>query len=411
MTRQSLLLLTAVAALQCLGCSPATEPRSLQPELLTVPAGDKSTSPRISSSQSGEVVLSWLQPDAEGLSLHYARLVDGHWGERHTVVTGATMFVNWADLPSVVPLGDGQMAAHWLDKKPYSTYSYDVIYSQSHDDGVTWSAPMSPHSDGTPTEHGFVSMFRSSDKTGVIWLDGRKTVNEVLDDPTSSGMTLRATFLDKEQNLHGDQLVDELICDCCPTDVAIAASGPIAVYRDRSPDEIRDIYVTRHIDGKWQEGKRVGVDNWEIAGCPVNGPSIAATGDSVAIAWFTAARSRPVVRLAVSSDSGNSFADPQDITSDATLGRVGVVMLDDGAVAVSWLQTGENGKSEVRARKINADGKRGPERIVSFSASSFAVPQMARAGDKLIFAWSEVRDGSGHIASASIAVGALTRVN
>ena len=82
-------------------------------------------------------------------------------------------------------------------------------------------------------------------------------LNEVTDDPTGSGMTLRAAVVDADQATRAEQLVDDLICDCCQTDVAVATSGPVAVYRDRSPHEIRDIYVTRLLDGKWQTGKPV----------------------------------------------------------------------------------------------------------------------------------------------------------
>ena len=77
-------------------------------------------------------------------------------------------------------------------------------------------------------------MFSDGPRTGLVWLDGRKMVNEVTDDPVASGMTLRAAFVDENQNVEQEQLVDELICDCCQTDIAVASSGPVAVYRDRS---------------------------------------------------------------------------------------------------------------------------------------------------------------------------------
>ncbi len=53
---------------------------------------------------------------------------------------------------------DGLMAAHWLAKKPGGTYAYDVMMSVSPT-GRSWGTPFSPHDDGTPTEHGFVSLF------------------------------------------------------------------------------------------------------------------------------------------------------------------------------------------------------------------------------------------------------------
>src|SRR5258708_7811707 len=46
---------------------------------------------------------------------------------------------------------------------------------QSGDGGRTWSAPLTPHRDGTATEHGFVSLAAESGDLAAVWLDGRKT--------------------------------------------------------------------------------------------------------------------------------------------------------------------------------------------------------------------------------------------
>jgi hypothetical protein len=144
---------------------------------------------------------------------------------------------------------------------------------QSSDHGQSWSDAVRPHTDGTPTEHGFVSVYPEEQGTGLLWLDGRKMINEAAEDPTENGMTLRSAILAADGSLQGKSTVDELICDCCQTDVAIAADGPVAVYRNRTTDEIRDVFVTRFVDGAWLAGVALANDNWHIAGCPVNGPA------------------------------------------------------------------------------------------------------------------------------------------
>ena len=230
--------------------------------------------------------------------------------------------------------------------------------------------------------------------------------NEVTDDPTSSGMTLRAAIVNGDDALQAEQLVDDLICDCCQTDVALAASGPVAVYRDRSVDEVRDIFVTRHIDDRWQTGKPIANDNWEISGCPVNGPSISANGNTVAIAWFTAAKS-PLVNVAISTNSGESFSDPNEIVRGETLGRVAVVILDDGDLAVSWLVADDSNYSAVKVRRVKSDATLGPIRVVASTATGLSVPQMVRVNADLVFAWTEARDDGAHIASASVVIDSL----
>lgn len=385
----------------------AESPVPFEPQTVAVPAQVPSRGPRIAGDQGSGLILSWMEPGDDGTALRYSTYADGTWSEAKVVIKGPDFFVNWADMPSVTPLGGERLAAHWLQKSADLTYAYDVVFSQSADNGNTWSKPMRPHTDGTPTQHGFVSKFSDGSRTGLIWLDGRKMINEVTDDPIVSGMTLRAAFIDANLELTDEQLVDELICDCCQTDVAIAASGPVAVYRDRSVAEIRDISVTRFVDGRWQPGNPVAADQWLIPGCPVNGPSIAADGNTVAVAWFTGAEGRPVVKFSLSNDSGATFPAPVEVIDGSVFGRVGLVMLDHDEVAVSWLQSDSSGGGDVLVRKIGADGTLGPAHTVSHGAGSFSVPQLARADDDLIFVWTETDDSVDRIVSARVPLAAL----
>jgi len=401
-----ILLLPLALSPSLIACSGPSDPLPFAATAIDDPVGAPATSPRLSGGQGNELIMSWLQADGETVALRYSQYEDGHWAGAATVIEHDGMFVNWADLPSVVPLGDGHLAAHWLQRTEGEWYSYDTVFRQSFDDGATWSSSLVPHADGTRTEHGFVSIFPLNGGAGLVWLDGRKMLNEVTDDPTSSGMTLRAAVVDADQSLQAEQVVDDLICDCCQTDVAIAASGPIAVYRNRSVNEIRDIYVTRHIAGQWQIGKPVASDDWKIAGCPVNGPSIIADGSTVAVAWFTAAR-EPLVSVAISTDSGESFSEPIEIIRGETLGRVAVVILDNGELAVSWLVTADAKTSAVKVRKVMADATLGPIRVVASTATGLSVPQMVRVKSELVLAWTEKREDDTHIASARIAIDSL----
>jgi hypothetical protein len=398
----------AVSGLALLGaCGESSSAVPFEPSALVVPAQVPAVGPRISGDQDSTLILSWMESDDDGTTVKYSSFETGTWSEPKVVIEGSDFFVNWADMPSVTPMGDGRLAAHWLQKSADSTYAYDVVFSRSADNGETWSTPIRPHTDGTPTEHGFVSMFADGKSTRLIWLDGRKMVNDVTDDPTSSGMTLRSAQVDENLVLSNEQLVDELICDCCQTDIAIATSGAVAVYRNRSVEEIRDIYVTRLVDGRWIPGQPVSDDQWTIPGCPVNGPSIAATGDSVAVAWFTGAGNLPVVKLSISENSGETFGAPIEVIDGRILGRVGLVQLDNDDVAVSWLQKGSDGFTEVQVRKVSSDGTLGPIHTVSSKAASFSVPQLALSGDKLVFVWTESERPSSRISSASVPIRAL----
>jgi hypothetical protein len=189
-------------------------------------------------------------------------------------------------------------------------------------------------------------------------------------------------------------LIDGRICDCCQTSAAMTARGPVVVYRDRSPDEIRDIAVLRRVDGKWTEPARVHADNWHIEGCPVNGPSIVANGEEVAVAWFTGARDTARVNVAFSHDAGATFSLPIRVDDGNPAGRVDVEFDGAGRALVTWLERVGDDGAEVRIKAVSQDGSMSPAMVVANSAAARAsgFPRVIRSGDDLVFAWTQPGD-------------------
>jgi hypothetical protein len=72
-----------------------------------------------------------------------------------------------------------------------------------------------------------------------------------------------------------ETLIDDRACECCATTAAVTSDAPIA-FRNRTEDEIRDIYVPRFVNGKGTEPVAVHRDNSHIVACPVNGPALRA---------------------------------------------------------------------------------------------------------------------------------------
>lgn len=375
-------------------------------DMIDVPAVRESLSPNLAVGPDGTVALSWLELDGPESSLKFSRLSGRHWTSARSIAHGDNWFVNWADFPSVVPISATLWAAHWLVSQPAGGYAYDIAVALSTDSGQVWSEPMSPHRDGTETEHGFVTLYPNDAGVGLIWLDGRNMVNEARDDVAASGMTLRGASLSPDLALSNELLVDGLICDCCQTDVAITGKGPVAIYRDRTSTEIRDIYVARYIENRWQEGTPVASDSWNIPGCPVNGPVIEANDNTVAVAWFTAANNVARIQVGFSNDAAASFSAPIDVVSGETVGRVGLAILSDEQIAVSWIRKAPGDSAEVCIRRVSADGQLGPVTIVSGgdSVSTFSVPQMVRSGEDLILAWTRQVSGSNQVMSARVPI-------
>jgi hypothetical protein len=353
------------------------------------PAGPSSAQPQLTVSARG-VLLSWIERTGDVAALKFAERKGDAWTTPRTVASGRDWFVNWADVPSVIRLADGSLYGHWLQKSGPDTYAYDVRLARSMDDGQTWSPSFTPHHDGTKTEHGFASLFQMPGAgLGLIWLDGR-AMKSGHGEHGGGEMSVRGAIYDQKGKQISEAAVDLRVCECCPTTAAVTADGPIVAYRDRSATEIRDIYVSRLVAGKWTEGVPVHRDNWQIAACPVNGPALSANGKNVALAWFTAKGDQGHTYIAFSTDSGKSFGKPVQLDDVSALGRVDVALLDDGSAAATWIEFAE-GKSQFRMRRVGPSGDRSPAITVSglSAGRSSGYPRMARFGNELIFAWTE----------------------
>jgi hypothetical protein len=372
--------------------------RSLPVEEMASPAAADSGEANLFAAADGRLYLSWVEKLGDNHhALKFAVLKQGKWSAPALVAEGKDWFVNWADFPSLIELGDGTLIAHWLMKSSAATFAYNIQISRSTDGGKTWGKPFAPHTDGTLTEHGFVSLLPLGTKqAAAVWLDGRKfTVKEGDQGHSGHGassneMTLRYAAIDEQGKLFHEAQLDSRVCDCCQTSAASTGDGLIVAYRDRSEKEVRDISIMRLVKGKWTTSQTLPGDDWQIEGCPVNGPSIAATKRHVAVAWFSAANDVPQVKMAFSSDSGATFNPSVRVDDGKPLGRVETVLLPDHSALVVWLERTEKG-AEIRARRLQANGAKEQSFIVAESnaARASGFPQVAVSKNWIVFAWTQ----------------------
>jgi hypothetical protein len=365
-------------------------------------AANGSAQPQLSV-QGDTLLLSWIELINADATLKVAERTSTGWSAARKVAAGRDWFVNWADVPSVVRLADGSLAAHWLQESAASPYAYDVRLAFSRDEGQSWTQATSPHHDGTPTEHGFASLFQAPGAgLGLVWLDGRAMKAAKPDEEPSGSMGLRAAVFDRQGAQVSETVLDDRVCECCPTAAAVTSDGPIVAFRDRSQDETRDIYVSRLADGRWSQPEPVHRDNWQINACPVNGPAISASGRDVAIAWFTVAEDQGRVFVAFSADAGRTFAPPVRVDDVSAIGRVDVELLPDGAAIVSWIEVAGQ-RSEFRIRRVSRSGQRDESvSVAGITANrSSGFPRMARRGDELVFAWTDTEAVGSRVRTAT----------
>ena len=366
--------------------------------ILKTPDIAGSEEPNLVTGRDGRVYLSWLEPvQPKGYALRFSVRGPQGWSAAKTIAKGTNWFVSPADFPSLAVLSDGTLAATWLVATggPDSE-AYDINIAFSKDGGTTWGKPVVPHRDTKKRQHGFLSLVPTSDaKLAAIWLDGRNMPSE-----EEGNMALMYTTIAPNGTLGPEMQIDNRTCECCKTALTATPDGLIAVYRDRSDKEIRDISIARFANGKWSPAEPLSKDGWEIEGCPVNGPAVSSNGKSAAVAWFTAPGDKPQVYLLMSTDSGKTFGKKIRVDGGNPQGRVEVVSLASGDAVVSWIERTPQGP-RLEIRRFGANGVAAAPIDVSKMAGvrSGGFPKMVVTGNDIVVAWTDSSEPS-HIRSA-----------
>jgi hypothetical protein len=377
-------------------------------------AGPGSMAPDLTVAPDGRVLLSWLnRPQGRRSALQFASYTDeGGWqSQPRTIAVGNSLVANWADVPHLRATADGALWAQWLQANAQAPSAYDIVLARSRDGGMRWEQMVQVNADGQGSYSGFAALWpEGSNRLGIAWLDGRAKQgghdgHEGHDD--GAPMQLRASRFDGDMQRGEELVLDAMTCDCCQTDVAMTARGALLVYRDREagPPEVRDIKAIRRVGEGWGKPVSVHADGWEMGGCPVNGPAVAASGDQAVVGWFTAAGGAPAVMLARSGDAGGSFAPPVVVDRDAAvLGQVDVAL--DGVQAwVAWLREDASGQTLMLARYPPDLSK--PLQTIEVArlagrGRATGAPRLAVGPRGLWVVWTDVADGVSQLKGAQV---------
>ncbi|MTI41424.1 exo-alpha-sialidase [Fulvivirga lutimaris] len=383
-----------LAQISIMACSPkeSNETPERNIELSMNSLGEmKGALPHLYTDLDNQVYLSWVEKAEDSAVFQFAKLESDKWSTPKQIATGKNWFINWADYPMIATLHGQNFFSHHLAKSSEGTYSYDVTVNMSNEAGASWLPQFVLHDDGKQAEHGFVSVTPYEGNFLVVWLDGRNTVApEGHQEMEHHGaMTLRAAVMDVSGTKLSEWELDDRVCDCCQTTVAVTDNGPVVIYRNRSEEEIRDMYVVRLVNDQWTLPQPLYNDNWKIPGCPVNGPRSSVVGNDVAVSWFTAFP-EPQVKVIFSNNGGETFSEPVRLDQGKAIGRVDVVMIDKNKTFVSWME-GENIESAI----VSAEGTVEQRFVIATSSTSRSsgFPQITSNGKDIIAAWSDTEGG------------------
>src|SRR5579872_2456229 len=310
--------------------------QTIKVDLVTNPSGAGSLQAHWGATADGSALLSWLEKSKDGsLALRYATRHGAQWSEPRTIVANRQFFRQPAESPSVISFPNGSLLAEWVELPPGSGEAENLYVSASKN-GTQWTTPVMAHRDRSPVQHALAAMTASGDQeASLVWLEALKG-----EDAPSA---LKRTVVSSEGKVVKEETLDSDVCTCCPTSIVRTPKGLLVAYRDHTPQDIRDIAVIRFENGRWLPSKILNPDKWEINACPVNGASVAARENRVAIAWYTESQDSPRTQLVLSSDGGATFGKPVRLSTGNSFGHTSVVLDTQGNALVSWLEESTGG--------------------------------------------------------------------
>ncbi len=259
-------------------------------------------------------------------------------------------------------------------------------FIRSTDHGTTWSTPVTVNDGHEFGSHNFHALTVAPDGSLLAtWLDAREGHSGVW--MSRSGN--RGTTWEANRPIYADPT-----CPCCRTSVAVAPDGTIYVaWRAILPGDVRDVVVTKSVDGgqTWGKPVRPRSDGWVYPGCPHAGPSLEVDSKgSVHVAWWTGKEGEAGVYYARSDDRAETFNAQAIATGDrARPAHIQLALAPAEKVYVAW----DDGLSEMPRvlMRRSADGGRsfGGEAVLSDPGVAASFPVVAVFGDSVAVAWSQ----------------------
>ena len=234
------------------------------------------------------------------------------------------------------------------DPGPQDTRRDIIRMARSTDGGRTFSPARFTHDPSFSGARGWESLAVGvNEVVHAVWLDGREAGKKVAAMAQAVRRTKdnrRRKFITAHSVRMGAWLRQnaEDVCFCCKTAVAVDSRGGVyAAWRHVFPGSMRDIAFAKSTDGgrHFSALVRVSEDNWELNGCPEDGPSLAVdSSGTIHIAWATVVNDgEPHKALFyTTSRDGKAFSRRTQVPTSAmsTPGHPQLALMSNGGVAI-----------------------------------------------------------------------------
>jgi hypothetical protein len=200
------------------------------------------------------------------------------------------------------------------------------------------------------------------------------------------------------------------VCYCCKTALTTGRDGALyAAWRNVYPGNIRDIaFAMSRDDGRtFGEPLRVSEDQWQLDGCPENGPAIAVDATSkIHVVWPTLTKASGGETLSLfyaSSGDGRTFSPRVRIPTTGPAYHAQLALSGSGTLTVAWDEAVKGGRRVRFARATPSAGggiSFSPLSVPGDSAGSY--PSIAAVPDVILAAWTQPDSAASQIAIALV---------
>jgi BNR repeat-like domain len=323
------------------------------------------TMPLLTQTPKGEVLLSWTEKDAQGMtSFCFSTSTDKGktFSDKKVIYSGTGVGNSRLMRAKVLAKKDGSLVAVFTNRAAAPApiagtqqgggggrggggRSADLVYTVSKDGGTTWTSPQSVDTDPTKgLMRGFFdATLMANDEIAVAYLKDVKGSTKHEERDLRLAITKNGIF-------QPEKLIDPVVCDCCNINLLTDANGALNVYYRDNNDDIRDIARMTSTDNgeTFSKPEIVHNDGWKISGCPHSGAVSTANGKSALVAWYSGSETESGIRL-VTQEGKKLF-----VLTDKSVKNPYLLGSSKEAVML-WEQNGADNKTQLVFRKINGD--------------------------------------------------------
>jgi hypothetical protein len=335
--------------------------------------GVNAAEPAVAAGRDGAVYVAWVGHGAGKEADVWVTRVEagakGAGGEPARVNRTPGEATAWrGDAPSVAVSAEGAVYVAWTAREGDGGQATTIYVSASRDGGRSFGEPARVNDDSKPGVHGMHSLAVGEDgRVYVAWLDERDIDTSQGGDEHMKmpmhGEHNREVFFsysaDGGRTFSKNRRVAVEACPCCKTSLAASRGGRVYVgWRQVLPGDFRHIAVASSADGgeTFDAPTVVSDDRWELRGCPVSGPALAAgDGERLVVVWFTAGDAgTPGLYSSESGDGGRTFAPRRVVSEVGARGTPQLLTDARGAVAV-FEGEGADGSAALLEARLNRE--------------------------------------------------------